>query len=113
MENNTKETKNGHTCPVDGGHCCDCNGCGGMCMHGGMKRYWKRHFIVLIVGVILAFWVGLKIGELKGFVMGSYGMVPMRHSGWMMQNRDAMPWPASGTVLEGEPLPDGADPAVQ
>lgn len=116
MENN-EQTKKNHTCPVNGGHCCECNGCGNMCTHGGMRSYWRRHFIVLIVAVILAFFVGLKIGEIKGWVMGSYGMMPMRH-GWMMQDNDRGPRPAqydpaAGTVLEGTPQPIGADAAVR
>lgn len=86
MEKNTNDMKKNHTCPVDG-HCCECNGCGGMCMRGGSPRkYWRRHILVLILGVIAAFFVGMKLGEIKGYMMASYGMMPMRHHGWMMQD---------------------------
>lgn len=79
-----KGTHKNHTCPT--GHCCDCSGCNYGCggMHGGMRRYWRRHFLALVLGVIAAFCVGLKLGEIKGYLMANYGGMPMSHHGWMM-----------------------------
>lgn len=45
-----------------------------------------KHMIVLVLGVIAAFYVGMKLGEIKGYIMGSYGMVPTPHHGWMMEH---------------------------
>lgn len=44
-----------------------------------------KHMIVLVLGVIAAFYVGMKLGEIKGYMMASYGMVPMRHHGWVSE----------------------------
>ena len=48
-----------------------CDTCGA-CTHcgekHGMKRYLIRHFLVLILGVLLAFWVGMQLGEIKGYM---------------------------------------------
>lgn len=59
-------------------HCCECDGCGAVCAHGiGIRKgYWVRHFLILVFGVIAAFFVGYSLGELKGYIMASYG-VPM------------------------------------
>ncbi len=110
MEKNDMNMK-GHTCPV--GHCCGCSGCDGMggsmmMHHGGMRGYWRRHFMVLVIGVILAFFVGMKLGVIKGYMMRDYGMYPMHH-GYMMQNQGYAP--VSGTVPTGTPTP--AYPAAQ
>ena len=40
--------------------------------------------IVLVLGVIAAFYVGMKLGEIKGYMMGGYGSMPIRHHGWMV-----------------------------
>jgi hypothetical protein len=46
------------------------------------KGYWMRRFLVLIVGVALAFWCGYKLGMMKGFILSEYGGgVPYQ---WMM-----------------------------
>ncbi len=63
------------------GHCCECQGCGPNCMHSGAPRYWRKHIIILILGVIAAFYVGMKLGELKGYMMRE-GRIPMHR---MMQ----------------------------
>jgi hypothetical protein len=70
------KTTNDHTCTP--GHCCACDGCGVMCKrdHQG-ERNWVRHFVILIVGVIAAFFIGYYLGKLKGYVMAQYDM-PMR-----------------------------------
>lgn len=78
----SSEQKN-HTCTP--GHCCTCEGCGSMCMRSNKHHYWMKHMIVLVLGVIAAFYVGMKLGEIKGYIMGSYGMVPGAHHGWMME----------------------------
>ncbi len=96
MESNTTNqmnTNKEHACPP-GGHCCDCSGCGSMCTRGGgmhgMKKYWLRHLIILAVGVILAFFVGMKLGEIKGYMMASYQGMPY-HKGWVMKDRQMNP----------------------
>lgn len=66
---------------VHEGHCCNCNGCGAMCGHK-MRGYYGRHFIVLVVGVILAFFVGMKLGEMKGWMFSQYGMPMRMYGGW-------------------------------
>lgn len=81
-------------------------------MHGGMRKYWRRHFIVLVVGIVLAFWVGMKLGELKGWMMSSYGMMPVRH-GWMMRGGYNTINPAGDTLPVGAPQPTGPEAAVQ
>lgn len=40
--------------------------------------------IVLSLGVIAAFYVGMKLGEMKGYIMSSYNMTPMHNQRWMM-----------------------------
>lgn len=49
--------------------------------------------IVLVLGVIAAFYVGMKLGEIKGYMMAAYGMAPVRHQGWVMDDsvRSGMP----------------------
>ncbi len=116
MENNEMNMKKDHMCPTNG-HCCKCDGCGGMCMHGGMRKYWRRHFLVLILGVILAFFVGMKLGEIKGYMMGMYGMVPM-HRGYMMQDRDMgmqtnQMAPMNGTMPAGTQAMPGTTTSAQ
>lgn len=74
-----------------------------------MRKYWRRHFIVLIVSVILAFWVGMKLGELKGFVMASLGYMPMHHERWSepqpVNPTGAMP--IQGAVYQPSTTPTG------
>jgi hypothetical protein len=90
-QKNNDMTKKNHACPPNG-HCCECEGCGSMCMRGtmmhGMKKYWVRHFIVLILGVIASFYVGMKLGEIKGYLMASYGGRPMQGQRFMMGRDD-------------------------
>jgi hypothetical protein len=45
-----------------------------------------RRWLALVIGVLLAFWVGMKLGEIKGYMFASYGMVPMRHDRMMDWN---------------------------
>jgi hypothetical protein len=53
-------------------------------MRNKKHHYWLKHMIVLSLGVIAAFYVGMKLGEIKGYIMAGYGMMPMRHQGWVM-----------------------------
>jgi hypothetical protein len=87
QENNTQEENKKHMCKTgsccDG--CCDCH-----CHKGGMnKRYWAGRWLSLLIGVLLAFWVGVKLGEIKGYMYASFG--PRMHQGWMMRtDRDVL-----------------------
>jgi hypothetical protein len=56
------------------GKCCDkCCNC--HCHIGGKswKGYYWKHMIILVLGVVLAFLVGLKLGVIKGLMMSEYG----------------------------------------
>lgn len=69
METETKEMKK-NVCS-HGDHCCGCNtGAMGVCTrHGGMRWF------ALVVAIILSFWIGMKLGEIKGFMKAQgYGM---------------------------------------
>jgi hypothetical protein len=72
----TKREEGGHSCPQ--GKCCHaCCGCA--CHIFNMNRgYWLRRWFTLIVGVILAFWVGYKLGEIKGYLRGPSVMMQRR-----------------------------------
>lgn len=70
MENidQNKDHNKDHNCTS--GHCCSCDGCGNICKReGGNKKYWTKHILILIFGVVLAFWVGLNLGVTKGKIM--------------------------------------------
>ncbi len=59
-------------------HCCSCTGCGA----GGKSSHHMRRWLALVIGVVLAFIVGMKLGEMKGLIRASYDG-PM-HEGRMM-----------------------------
>lgn len=67
-----------------------------MCGHK-MRGYYGRHFLVLVIGVVLAFFVGMKLGEVKGWMIREAGM-PMRMHGWGMRY-DMMQQPISTTSV--------------
>jgi hypothetical protein len=77
-DNANEHMSDGHKCKTG---CC--NVCCGCSCHISMgKGYWMRRFLVLIVGVALAFWCGYKLGMMKGFILSEYGGgVPYQ---WMM-----------------------------
>jgi hypothetical protein len=82
MDNKNEMENNGHKCKTG---CC--NACCGCACHLGMKKgYYMRHFLVLIVGVLLAFWCGYKLGMMKGFILSEYGG-PTPTYRWMMNNK--------------------------
>ena len=58
---------------------CDCTTNGGMIM----KRHMMHRMIFVLLVVILAFWCGLKLGEIKGFMAATYGY-GMHHRGGAM-----------------------------
>ena len=106
MEQNEIKQNKDHVCPA-GDHCCSCAGCGSMCVRsGGAHRYWKRHLIVLAIGVILAFFVGMKLGEIKGYMMGSYGMMSKYHGARM----DSLDWRGDPSMM---PAPTTLPPTAQ
>ena len=86
MENNTMEnkgnmSKDGHVCVGD-----KCSMCGSGCNHCSMismKHHMRKRFLVLLFAVVLAFFVGMKVGIIKGFSFSNYGG-EMYRGGWMM-----------------------------
>ncbi len=87
MEKNNDEhvhvLHDGHTCPP--GHCCQCSGCGPW--GGYSRRRYMGHVLVLVLGVVMAFYIGMKLGEFKGYFM-STGYMPMHgYQGWVMPQR--------------------------
>lgn len=66
QEQHTQVQGEKHICKT--GNCCD--GCCGCACHSSSKRgYWVRRFLVLIIGVLLAFWCGYKLGMIKGIMV--------------------------------------------
>jgi len=68
---------------------CDCYGTGTH-MHHGMTR----RLVLLILVVVLAFWLGMKLGEIKGYILADRGYSPMHQRGMMMydsEDRKQMP----------------------
>lgn len=66
--------------------CCECS-----CHHGWGRRYYLRRFLVLVLGVVLAFWCGFKLGIIKGYMLGNgyYGFGrPMMGGYGMMRGWD-------------------------
>lgn len=59
MATNNKE--NGEHCD----HCCD--------MHRGYMGYYGFRWVLGIVVLLMMFWLGMKVGEFKGFVEANYG----------------------------------------
>jgi len=58
---------------------CDCTAC--RCMHGRRSHRW----VIIVLGVVIIFWIGMKLGEIKGFMMSQYGFNG-REGGWMMMD---------------------------
>jgi len=79
IENKVNVTKDDHVC--EHGKCSCCGGCNLCSM--SMKHYMGRRFLVLVFAVLIAFFVGMRVGVIKGFVMSNYG-VDSYKSGWMM-----------------------------
>lgn len=79
MENEKLEQKDGAGC---GNKCGMCHGHGGMCSgHGGRHGFWLVKILIFVFIVFLAFWSGVKIGELKVY-LGEY----VRDSGFYDYN---------------------------
>lgn len=60
---------------------CDCT----MCHVGHRRRY---RWLMIVVGAVLAFGVGMKLGEIKGYMMSNgYGYEGGMHQrGWTTEN---------------------------
>ena len=52
------------------------------------QRHMHRLVIASLV-VILAFWVGMKLGEIKGFIMADAMNSESRHGGMMLYRMDS------------------------
>lgn len=63
IENKNNVINTNHVC--EHGKCSCCDGCE-KCSKT-WKHYMGRRFLVLLVAILLAFFVGMKIGYLKGY----------------------------------------------
>lgn len=78
---------------------CDCSG------HDYVHRDATRRMILVVVVVIIAFWCGLQLGEIKGYLAASFANVPTHQRGVMrydMGDRKEMPMKAE---LQKTPVP--------
>ncbi|MFZ4500576.1 MAG: hypothetical protein ACOYMZ_03775 [Minisyncoccia bacterium] len=66
---------------------CDCTTNGGMIM----KRHMMHRMIFVLLVVILAFWCGLKLGEIKGFMAATYGYGMHHRTGMMLYDMSDRP----------------------
>ena len=48
-------------------HCAECE------MHHGYHRYFFLRWVLGIVIILIVFWLGLKIGEFKGYFESDFG----------------------------------------
>ncbi len=61
----TTTTNDKHICAHGtDSHCCNCAGCD----VGSKSHHSMRRWIALVIGVLLAFFVGMKLGEMKGLM---------------------------------------------
>jgi hypothetical protein len=78
MEKNNKESR--ETCE----NCQDCCGCGGH--YHGFHKYFVLRWVLGIVILIIVFWLGMKIGEFKGYFENNFGGVGY-HQGMMFNSQ--------------------------
>lgn len=88
---------------------------GCVCGWKAYKGYGARRFVVLAIGMLLAFWLGMKMGEIKGFMKSMYGeSYGHGHRGDMMMNwGDNEGGMRATTTLPTPPAPTTTAPAAQ
>lgn len=89
-----EDKKNMCTCGDVGG----CGHCGGNLMGLGKHHHLTRALLYLVV-LLFVFWIGLGLGELKGYLRyapfdSGYNMYP---PAWMMRQNTNKSFPALGT----------------
>ena len=98
MKEGMEHNHNGNNCMFCHGHHCEkcgmCSHCGGFCPHCG-GRHMILRWIVGIIILVLVFWMGVKVGELRQVMYsgGSYGI----RGGQYMMLRDS----GQGTYFYG------------
>lgn len=90
MDNKVNVTKDSHVCEHG-----KCSCCGGQCAECGNNNwghyYISNRLLVLIFATLLAFFVGMKVGEHTGFFRASYGEYGIHRSNWMLGEHDTFP----------------------
>lgn len=65
---------------------CECGWCGSA--GHTMRGHFTHRLIVLIIAVVVAFWVGFKLGEIQGFLESITGNMFSHHNWGMYDDRD-------------------------
>ncbi|HEY0980449.1 MAG TPA: hypothetical protein VGE18_03530 [Candidatus Paceibacterota bacterium] len=79
---------------------CDCTTNGGMMM----QRHMMHRMIFVLLVVMLAFWCGLKLGEIKGFMASTYGYGMHHRGGTMLYTSAERPM-----MMEKKAVPSAAE----
>jgi hypothetical protein len=96
-------------------HCCTCDGCNwGVGDH--MRRHSPLRVLLVILGTLAIFWLGFKLGTLKGYVMSEMHNDYNRGHMYFTMKRDVSDGfnqmgSGSATVPVGAPEP--ANPAIE
>ncbi|MBY0328934.1 hypothetical protein K2Q02_02480 [Patescibacteria group bacterium] len=77
MEEGTKKANKGM---------CECLGNTTGCLHHGMTR----RLVLMILVVLIAFWFGMKLGEIKGYIIASQFNASLSQRESMMYNMRGM-----------------------
>lgn len=77
MEETTKKVNKGM---------CECFGNTTGCLHHGMTR----RLVLMILVVLIAFWFGMKLGEIKGYIIASQYNSSLSQRELMMYNMRGM-----------------------
>jgi len=65
---------------------CECSG--GYCLHS--QPGLTRRVVIMVLLVVLSFWFGMRLGEIKGLIIAEYGHTPMHQRGVMMYDMRSM-----------------------
>ena len=81
---NNGEEKNGNGKMVSGMSCMNCGRyCGGACCGYDQWPHYVLRWVLGIAIILLAFWLGMRVGEFKGEVWGWGGGSRFYHGGMM------------------------------
>lgn len=79
-------------------HCCNCEGCG-WGMNGGMRRHGPLRMLIVVLGALIIFWCGFKLGTINGFFMSEYSKMGQVYGPRMMnEGREKRPEPMMDTT---------------